>query len=61
MAIRELVNDLSLFESKIRSLRLILNLPLTQNRNLTASELEKTKTILNEIKLIVDKHITELG
>ena len=61
MTLRELVNDLSLFESKIRSLRLILNLPLTQNRNLSASELEKTKAILSEIKTLIEKHISELG
>jgi hypothetical protein len=61
MGLRELVNDLSLFESKIRSLRLILNLPITQNRNLSASEKENTKKILNELITLINKHLTELG
>lgn len=60
MTVRELVNDLSLFESKIKSLRLILNLPLTQNRNLTVTEKEKVYTILNEIKALIDKHLVEM-
>jgi hypothetical protein len=61
MAIRELVNDLSLFEAKIRSLRLILNLPITQNRNLSASEKESVKAILNELITLINKHLTEIS
>jgi hypothetical protein len=61
MAIREFANDLSLFEAKVRSLRLILNLPITQNRSLTDSEKEKVKAILNELILLINKHLTELG
>jgi hypothetical protein len=61
MAIREFANDLSLFEAKVRSLRLILNLPITQNRNLSDSEKEKVKAILNELILLINKHLTELG
>jgi hypothetical protein len=61
MAIREFANDLSLFEAKVRSLRLILNLPITQNRSLSDSEKEKVKAILNELILLINKHLTELG
>jgi len=61
MAIRELVNDLSLFEAKIRSLRLILNLPITQNRNLSASEKDSVKSILNELMTLINKHLTEIS
>jgi len=61
MSLRELANDLSLFEAKIRSLRLIINLPLTQNRNLSSSEKENVKAILNEIITIINKHLTEMG
>ena len=61
MGLRELANDLSLFEAKIRSLRLIINLPLTQNRNLSSSEKENVKAILNEIITIINKHLTEMG
>jgi hypothetical protein len=60
MVVRELANDLSLLEAKIKSLRLIINLPITQNRNLSASEREKTKVILNEILTIINKYLTEL-
>lgn len=56
MAIREFVNELSLLESKIKSLRIILNLPLTQNRNLSASEKEKVLKELEEMILILNKH-----
>jgi hypothetical protein len=61
MEVRDLVNDLSLFEAKIRSLRLILNLPITQNRNLSVSEKENVKTVLNELNIIINKHLKELG
>jgi hypothetical protein len=61
MAIRELVNDLSLFEAKIRSLRLILNLPITQNRNLSVSEKDSVKSILNELMTLINKHLTEIS
>jgi hypothetical protein len=61
MAIRELTNDLSLFEAKIRSLRLILNLPITQNRSLSASEKESVKAILNELITLINKHLTEIS
>jgi hypothetical protein len=61
MVIRELTNDLSLFEAKIRSLRLILNLPITQNRPLSASEKENIKAILSELITLINKHLTELS
>jgi len=61
MSLRELANDLSLLEAKIRNMRLIVNLPLTQNRSLTVSERENVKAILNEMLTIINKHLTELG
>jgi len=60
MDIRRFANDLSLIESKIKSLRLIINLPLTQNRNLSITEKEKVKNILNEIQTIINTHLSNL-
>jgi hypothetical protein len=56
MDVRSLDNDLSLIESKIKSLRLILNLPLTQNRLPTNSEKENIKKVLEDIENIITKH-----
>ena len=60
MELRQLANNLSLMESKIRSLRMIINLPITQNRSLTITEKEKVRAILNEMLTIVNKHLSEL-
>jgi hypothetical protein len=57
MDLRGLANDLSLIESKIRSLRLIINLPLTQNRLPSSGEKENIKQILTDIENIVKKHV----
>jgi hypothetical protein len=60
MSLRELASDLSVIETKIRGLRIVINLPITQNRDLTVSEREKVKTALAEILTIINKHLSEL-
>jgi hypothetical protein len=60
MSLRELASDLSVIETKIRGLRIVINLPITQNRDLTVSEKEKVKTALAEILTIINKHLSEL-
>jgi hypothetical protein len=60
MGLRELANDLTSIESRIRSLRLIINIPITQRRELTDSEKEKVKTILTEIVGIIGNHLKSL-
>jgi len=60
MAVRDLAADLSLIENKIRALRIIINLPITQHRDLTVGEKEKVKLILSEILTIINKYLSEL-
>jgi hypothetical protein len=60
MSLRELASDLSVIETKIRGLRIVINLPITQNRDLTVSEKDKVKTALAEILTIINKHLSTL-
>jgi uncharacterized protein YcgL (UPF0745 family) len=60
MGLRELANDLTSIESRVRSLRLIINIPITQRRELTNSEKEKVKAILTEIVGIIGNHLKSL-
>jgi hypothetical protein len=60
MSLRELASDLSVIETKIRGLRIVINLPITQNRDLTVSEKDKVKTALAEILTIINKHLSAL-
>ncbi len=58
--LRELSNDLSVIENKIKNLRVIINLPIVQNRDLSDSEKKKVKTLINDIIVLLQKYLEML-
>ncbi len=54
--LRELSNDLSAIENKIKNLRVIINLPIVQNRDLSVSEKQKVKALINDIIVLLQKY-----
>ncbi len=58
--LRELSNDLSAIENKIKNLRVIINLPIVQQRDLTVSEKQKVKALINDIIVLLQKYLEML-